>query len=576
LLTAPTKVKEMPHKKSAKALLMLLLGMFFISPDGLAQQSSENQLPREMKSALSKAVEDTAKINILLDSANHIQQKNPIQALTYCFHALRLARAVPSENHIDRALLKIGSFLYQSGAFEEAMRYYQEYQKRALKSGNIVNQLKVRHNIIALKLVITNKFDEDLYSEMNALLADYKTLWQQSGDSMIVREMMPSLLINLLQTAIAKGALDEADEFLKAAIDLTKRYQISEKNILHLYLSDYMLKAKMGKFEEAAEKAGEIRDRCIQSDNLVILNALEYYQGNAMAEKGDLEKAIQSYESAYKLAEKLDNHSAMAESANKLYEIYQKKGNLENALKYNNAAKASKESMKAMGAASRIAESEMLERMHILEQEMKMEQRSRTNRFLVILVIFLALFLAVVLLFFKIRKKYELTSQEKEAYAMQANQSSVEKEVLASALEEKDKQLATEVMYRVQKNEIIKEVMQKLQDAHPQFMQDAQREMAEAIKGLERAVDDHSWEDFELRFLQVHQGFYDRLQELNLKLTTNERRLCAFLKLGMNSKEISAITGQSIQSITKARHRLRKKLGLPDQETSLIEFFANF
>jgi DNA-binding CsgD family transcriptional regulator len=41
----------------------------------------------------------------------------------------------------------------------------------------------------------------------------------------------------------------------------------------------------------------------------------------------------------------------------------------------------------------------------------------------------------------------------------------------------------------------------------------------------------------------------------------------------MTPKDIASITGQSINSIETARYRLRKKLGITNQEINLVNFF---
>ena len=96
------------------------------------------------------------------------------------------------------------------------------------------------------------------------------------------------------------------------------------------------------------------------------------------------------------------------------------------------------------------------------------------------------------------------------------------------------------------------------------------------VRGLEQTLEEKAWEDFEIRFQQVHPGFYEKLQAMYPDLGLNDRRLCAFLKLNMTSKEISAITGQTINSIQVARWRLRKKLGLQESESALANFFSQF
>jgi DNA-binding CsgD family transcriptional regulator len=73
----------------------------------------------------------------------------------------------------------------------------------------------------------------------------------------------------------------------------------------------------------------------------------------------------------------------------------------------------------------------------------------------------------------------------------------------------------------------------------------------------------------------VHIEFYEKLQSKFPDLTTNERKLCAFLRLNMTTKEISAITNQSLNSIEMARHRLRKKLNIDNSQVNLTTFLMD-
>jgi DNA-binding CsgD family transcriptional regulator len=95
------------------------------------------------------------------------------------------------------------------------------------------------------------------------------------------------------------------------------------------------------------------------------------------------------------------------------------------------------------------------------------------------------------------------------------------------------------------------------------------------IRDLQKSLEDKVWTDFEMRFQQVHSQFYEALDNRFPDLSTNERRLCAFLKLGLNTKEIATITGQTPNSITVARTRLRKKLNLDNTELALTRFIES-
>ena len=94
-------------------------------------------------------------------------------------------------------------------------------------------------------------------------------------------------------------------------------------------------------------------------------------------------------------------------------------------------------------------------------------------------------------------------------------------------------------------------------------------------RSIQRLDNDPAWEEFELRFHEVHNRFYDNLVNQFPSLTTNEVRLCALLKLGMNTKEISSVTFQNVRAIETARLRLRKKLGMESTE-DLGSFLRKF
>jgi len=83
---------------------------------------------------------------------------------------------------------------------------------------------------------------------------------------------------------------------------------------------------------------------------------------------------------------------------------------------------------------------------------------------------------------------------------------------------------------------------------------------------MQSNVDNTVWGEFEVRFQQVHQDFYEKLREKYPDLTPNEIKICAFLKLNMTTKDISAITFQTVKSIQVARNRLRKKMGISRDE----------
>lgn len=78
---------------------------------------------------------------------------------------------------------------------------------------------------------------------------------------------------------------------------------------------------------------------------------------------------------------------------------------------------------------------------------------------------------------------------------------------------------------------------------------------------------------FEKYFNNIYDGFFDRLVLRYPDLTTNELKICAYIKLNLTSKEIAVLMNISPTSVEMARHRLRKKLDLPS-ETNLVNLMS--
>lgn len=70
---------------------------------------------------------------------------------------------------------------------------------------------------------------------------------------------------------------------------------------------------------------------------------------------------------------------------------------------------------------------------------------------------------------------------------------------------------------------------------------------------------------------ELHQEFFRAMKAKFPNLSIYDLRLCAYLKIGLTSKEMSDILQVLPSSINVSRSRLRKKLGLkPDED--LYEF----
>jgi DNA-binding CsgD family transcriptional regulator len=150
----------------------------------------------------------------------------------------------------------------------------------------------------------------------------------------------------------------------------------------------------------------------------------------------------------------------------------------------------------------------------------------------------------------------------------------LEKEKISEELDYKNKELTTNVLYLLKKNEMIASISQQLNVLMAKMGEESTRNLRGIINQLDKETEEiDAWKEFELRFKEVHSDFYQKLSRDYPLLTAQELRLCAFLRLNMTNKEIASITFQTTESLKTARYRLRKKLGI-DRDENLVAFLT--
>lgn len=149
------------------------------------------------------------------------------------------------------------------------------------------------------------------------------------------------------------------------------------------------------------------------------------------------------------------------------------------------------------------------------------------------------------------------------------------KQTMANQLELRNKEITSNIILLQKKNEILSGIADKLMKAKDQFTAQNRDFIEKCIVELRENTDDSDWKNFELQFNQIYESFYKKLDAINHNLTVNDRRLCAYLRLNMTTKEIAALTNLSVHSVEVARHRLRKKLQIEDPSIQLTSFLEH-
>lgn len=147
---------------------------------------------------------------------------------------------------------------------------------------------------------------------------------------------------------------------------------------------------------------------------------------------------------------------------------------------------------------------------------------------------------------------------------------------LQQEVEQKSAELLTQTSFIIQKNELILKVKDIVDDFYTKNKSNALIPLYQKINVLlnNNLDTEDDWKMFLLKFEEKHTGFFKKMKILYPQLTNNDLRLCACLKLNLETKEIASLMNLSIRAVENSRYRLRKKLNLlPSQ--NLNEFFLS-
>jgi DNA-binding CsgD family transcriptional regulator len=177
------------------------------------------------------------------------------------------------------------------------------------------------------------------------------------------------------------------------------------------------------------------------------------------------------------------------------------------------------------------------------------------------------------------KARLEVTHQAKEAEHILAVEQSkaaldeIQNEKLEAEVKFKNQELALTTMHLVQKAEIllsVQEGLHRIQDKaeHPA----ARKEIQQLLNLINFDVKvDEDWAHFAHHFDRVHVDFLKHLRERFPQLTSNDLKLCAYLRMNLSTKEIAPLMNISVRGVEGSRYRLRRKLDLPN-DANLTEF----
>ena len=202
-----------------------------------------------------------------------------------------------------------------------------------------------------------------------------------------------------------------------------------------------------------------------------------------------------------------------------------------------------------------------------INQRALREARSR-ELLILVMVGFLMIILGMVIINYKNRKK----ATTKDALIHKQERLLAENE-----LRTKETELIKMSANIVTKNDLLSSIDKDLEYHISLIENKADRKVMDPLrKRIQGKIDDSAdWDQFQLQFSLAYPNFVEDLSIQYTGLRTADIKLCCYLKMSMNTKEIARVTGLSVRAIENKRYRLRKKLSL-DTEISLDSFIHSF
>lgn len=148
-------------------------------------------------------------------------------------------------------------------------------------------------------------------------------------------------------------------------------------------------------------------------------------------------------------------------------------------------------------------------------------------------------------------------------------------------MKHKSNELAGSTMNLIHHNDILQKLDESMQDLSEAVRREDKKtvvtgKITEIRNNLQTYLnDDDGWGKFEENFNLVYDDFMKKLTDQFTTLKMSDRKLCAYLRMGLSSKEMASLLNMSVRSIETARYRLRKKLNL-EAGDNLTDFIQNF
>ncbi len=506
-----------------KAIALMNLGLF-----GQAQESYINAL------AEYELNEDTLSIaHVYGNMGINFAKRSKLDSAILCYNqSLLLAQEITDEDMIYKAQLNKASAMLSSGLNEQALELVQSSKKAAVQDDDSLAYF----SLLGLELSVLN--ESNYVPESEELLKESR--------KMAIRLNSPSTFLEHLENeALYWSSQDSLVPLLEITLEMINFYNAHDQTFNQAPAAQVI-----ALFASKIENSNSLNESIQEKLNELSVSIKKLWTNYTFDIIDNINKERINYIICrnHKLSIPCTKH---LESA---YNLMSKR--LEKVLAENNNKVDLIENLYL----TRLSELEKSKQLVIVKNK-----NQRLSHFTIILVLILILFIMATGYILKTGKSIK---NKNEIISLQHNEIKKKNELIKIELEEKKRLLVKESLYK--ENFLnIKEAFYELNKTV-----DPTLRVNLNYKILQRKIKELATREEEsmlLHFTDLDGAIIKKALEINAKLTKNDLKHLAYIKLNLSSKEVAEMMGVHTKTVDMARYRLKKKLGL-NVEDSLYSF----
>lgn len=536
--------------------MKILYVLFFLILIPLHKLYSQNEGHIPELDSLITAFKKSDSLESKIDLAILISQKAVSSDFKLSLQYAKTSLALTDQqNDLAKKLLAVenaGNIAFYMGLSKEAVDLKLRAFDLADALGDLYSRAVAYFNLGATQLYLDQL--EEAQKNITTAQDLFREFYQDKEEPM-PSNVTFSLLNNLGQIALKLGDYSLAETHYRQGKEMITKQESKKGDAEFRLLSGY---AQLKLFQNLPMEAIALGEEVMQEFNKTgdpnlqfksnIFNSL----GQAWEKLNQVDSALYYYRKNYQIASQSNSIAGLRIVAKDLARIFELKNQPDSALYFIKIAENLMQEEDQATAKAELQHAELIKVFRLKEEEiLQTETQKRVDLTLVLITVLAAI------------SGLSLVSWQKNRK-------------VKYAVEEIEKELFTKALDDIQKSETMRSLINELRGALRNKEQ-ADPNLLKVLNKIERStVNQNILEEFKLRFEVTHQTFYNNLLQKHPELTSNERRLCAFLRLDMTTKEIATINGQSVRAIQMARIRLRKKLKINSRQSTLFNYLNQF